>query len=175
MLTSTPFSEQLRSSRLRSLRARSVSGFNPPVAGCRMPDVVCRLSTGVDGSVYSYPSNVEAGALSESFADIFGMMVEYYTTGSTDYIVGSNLLDYFKRSLQNPRAYQHYSFTPYNDNNCVYQLSNLTASTVPLYWNDLIGFMAMVDLILTTQYRIIGFIYLQTEVINLELLSVVLV
>ncbi len=58
---------------------------------------------GVDGTSYNYE---ETGALCESFSDIFGIMIEYFTTGTTDYIVGSNLLDYFKRSVQNPRSYQ---------------------------------------------------------------------
>ena len=91
---------------------------------------------GISGDVYRYPSNEEAGALCESFADIFGIIVEYYTTG-TDYVVGSDLLSYFRRSIQNPRSYPIYGCNWENDANCVYQISNLDSVTsAPLYYHE---------------------------------------
>jgi len=91
---------------------------------------------GISGDVYRYPSNEEAGALCESFADIFGIIVEYYTTG-TDYVVGSDLLSYFRRSIQNPRSYPIYGCSWENDANCVYQISNLVPVTsAPLYYHE---------------------------------------
>ncbi len=42
----------------------------------------------------------QPGALNEAFSDIFGEMVEYYVTGSTDWTNGTVLPS--KRSLQNP-------------------------------------------------------------------------
>ncbi len=88
---------------------------------------------GVDGYAYQYN---ETGALCESFADIFAIMVEYFTLGTTDYIVGSNVIDNFKRSIQNPTTYQSYSASVYNDINCMTQISNLTGYTVPLYYQQ---------------------------------------
>lgn len=85
----------------------------------------------IDESAYN---DDETGALCESFADIFGIMVEYYTTGTTDYIVGSNLLDYYKRSLQNPRAYPSCRINAPCDANCVSQIYSVDPRTVPLYY-----------------------------------------
>ena len=87
----------------------------------------------IDTSAYN---NDETGSLCESFADIFGIMVEYYTTTTTDYIVGSNLLDYFKRSFQNPRAYPSYAVYAPWDASCVCQIAYLTPRTVPLYYHE---------------------------------------
>jgi Zn-dependent metalloprotease len=92
---------------------------------------------GISGDVYRYPSNEEAGALCESFADIFGIIVERHTTGTTDYVVGSDLLSNFRRSIQNPRSYPIYTCNWYNDFNCVYQISDLIPDTyAPLYWHE---------------------------------------
>lgn len=91
----------------------------------------------ITSAVYSFPSNVEAGALCESFADIFGIIVERYTTGTTDYVIGSNILSNFRRSIQNPRNYPIYACNWYNDDNCVYQISDLVQFTeAPLYYGE---------------------------------------
>jgi Zn-dependent metalloprotease len=89
---------------------------------------------GVDGYAYDY---VETGELMESFADIFGIMIEYYTTGTTDYIVGSNVLDAYKRSIQNPRGYPGIEVTAITlDGNCKYSVTGSNFYTVPLYWHE---------------------------------------
>lgn len=88
----------------------------------------------VDGYAYDY---TETGELMESFADIFGVMIEYYTTGSTDYIVGTNTLDDYKRSLQNPRGYPGIEITAMTwDGSCKYSVTGSTFHTVPLYWHE---------------------------------------
>jgi len=73
---------------------------------------VSLYSAGLTASAYNY----ESGALMESFSDIFGEVIEYYTLGSNDWIMGTNLRNEVKRSLQNPLNYDVYVPTnTYND------------------------------------------------------------
>jgi bacillolysin len=88
----------------------------------------------ISGSAYGY---AETGAIMESFADIFGIMIEYFTLGQTDYIVGTNLSDYYKRSIQNPKTYDAYvAGSAQNDENCKYELSNYVTYEYPTYWHE---------------------------------------
>lgn len=54
--------------------------------------------------VYAY----EAGALNESFSDIFGVVVDYYTTGNLNWEIGEqvNANGQAFRSMSNPKQYQ---------------------------------------------------------------------
>ncbi|MCD6566890.1 MAG: M4 family metallopeptidase [Bacteroidales bacterium] len=73
---------------------------------------VSLFSAGLSSSAYGY----ESGALMESFSDIFGEVIEYYTLGNNDWIMGTNLINEVKRSLQNPHLYDAYISTEiYND------------------------------------------------------------
>ena len=54
----------------------------------------------------------QSGALSESFADIFGQNVEAYVVGSTDWLVGAEL-GLPMRSLTNPSSLQFFPNYPY--------------------------------------------------------------
>lgn len=63
----------------------------------------------------------ETGALCESFGDIFGAVVEYYSLGSTDYVEGSNLLYFFRRAFQYPTDYQRYIPETRNYSDCYTQ------------------------------------------------------
>lgn len=65
------------------------------------------FSAGLTASAYYY----ESGALMESFSDVFGEVIEYYTLGSNDWIMGTNLRNEVKRSLQNPLNYDVYIAT----------------------------------------------------------------
>lgn len=47
----------------------------------------------------------ESGALNESFADIFGEVIQHYTTGNTDWLFGSEIGSPHARSLSNPSAF----------------------------------------------------------------------
>lgn len=53
------------------------------------------------GLVYSYQS----GALNESFADIFGEMVERYARGSHDWLIGADIYMGAFRNMSNPMQY----------------------------------------------------------------------
>src|SRR5260370_29956440 len=46
----------------------------------------------------------QSGALNESFADIFGEMIEARTKGTNDWLIGSQLVNVI-RSMANPPAY----------------------------------------------------------------------
>jgi Zn-dependent metalloprotease/alpha-tubulin suppressor-like RCC1 family protein len=50
-------------------------------------------------------TNPEAGALNESFSDIFGEVIEKYVTNSTDYMIGGQRPQGFIRSLSNPNLF----------------------------------------------------------------------
>lgn len=50
----------------------------------------------------------QSGALNESFADIFGTAVEFYTAIRPDYLIGEDIgIQRPLRSLENPRLYSH--------------------------------------------------------------------
>jgi Zn-dependent metalloprotease len=76
------------------------------VIGHEFTHGVSTFSAGLDASAYSYAS----GALSESFSDIFGEVIEYYTNSSCDYIAGSNLMSEFKRQFNLPNQFPPHSF-----------------------------------------------------------------
>lgn len=71
-------------------------------------DVVAHEFThGVTAYTAALGHSGENGALNESFSDIFGEMVEFYQTGSCDYIMGEqHAIDpTLKRSLRNPKEF----------------------------------------------------------------------
>ncbi len=47
----------------------------------------------------------ESGALNESFSDIFGEMIELYSTGSNDWLMGDDRTDGAIRSMSNPKTF----------------------------------------------------------------------
>lgn len=53
--------------------------------------------------IYSYQS----GAINESFADIFGEMVEHHALGSNDWLCGDDVFTGGLRSMSNPKSKQH--------------------------------------------------------------------
>ncbi len=55
------------------------------------------------GLIYSY----ESGALNESFSDIFGEVIENFTFGSNDWLMGNERTNGAIRSVQNPNAYSN--------------------------------------------------------------------
>lgn len=68
-------------------------------------DVVAHEFThGVTAYSAALAYNNEAGALNESFSDIFGEMAEFYNNGSCDYIHGAEHTNnyFYKRSMINP-------------------------------------------------------------------------
>ncbi len=75
---------------------------------------VSLFSAGLDENAY----DEESGPLMESFCDIFGEVIEYYTLGSTDWIMGTNLISEVKRSLQNPLVYDYYKCNWYQNEEC---------------------------------------------------------
>ena len=60
----------------------------------------------------------EARALMESYCDIFGEVIEYYTLGSTDWCVGTNFRSAFRRSFSNPTTYKLYNVYVSVNANC---------------------------------------------------------
>ncbi len=76
----------------------------------------------------------EPGALNESFSDIFGEMVESFSTGSADWLVGANRATGAIRSFSNPSA------NPYNDPD-TYQGTYWTSTSgcTPVIGNDYCG------------------------------------
>ncbi len=88
---------------------------------------------GISGNGYDYE---ETGELMESFADIFGTVIEYYTLGATDFLAGTNLRPSVRRSLSNPRSYPTYLFSPANDNNCKYYIYDSIQFEVPTYYHE---------------------------------------
>jgi len=77
------------------------------VVGHEFTHGVSLFSAGLDENSY----DEESGPLMESFSDIFGEVIEYYTLGITDWTQGTNFRTEEKRSLQNPLYYDHYFAT----------------------------------------------------------------
>jgi Zn-dependent metalloprotease len=82
----------------------------------------------------------ESGALNESFSDIFGEIIENYTLGSNDWLLGGNRTSGAIRSMSNPNAFNDPDtylgtnwFTGTGDNGGVH-----TNSGVQNYWFYLI-------------------------------------
>ena len=61
----------------------------------------------VTGSSAALTYSYESGALNESFSDIFGEVIENYTFGSNDWLMGNERTNGAIRSLQNPNAYSN--------------------------------------------------------------------
>lgn len=53
--------------------------------------------------IFSY----ESGAINESFADIFGEMVEHHVQGNNDWLCGADVFTGGARSMSNPKSKQH--------------------------------------------------------------------
>lgn len=60
----------------------------------------------VDHSADLISSN-QSGAINESFADIFGEMVEHHALGSNDWLCGADVFTDGLRSMSNPKSKQH--------------------------------------------------------------------
>ena len=100
------------------------------VIGHEFTHGVIYRARGVAGYDYDY---AETGALMESFCDIFGEIIEYYTLGDNDWITGTNLRNLVKRSLENPKDFSRYSAN-IGLNNCKYYLIDSTLeSDYPTY------------------------------------------
>lgn len=59
----------------------------------------------VTGSSAALTYSYESGALNESFSDIFGEVIENYTFGSNDWLMGNERTNGAIRSVQNPNVY----------------------------------------------------------------------
>ncbi len=68
------------------------------IVGHEMTHGVVQFAAGLD---YSY----ESGALNESFADIFGEMIDNYATGTLDWLMGEDRGAI--RNMSNPSAFSH--------------------------------------------------------------------
>lgn len=88
------------------------------------------FSHGVTQASANLVYNKESGALNESFSDIFGEMVESWSEGNCDYLVGADRGAI--RSFINPNAYGHPD--TYNGTNYV-----ATAGCTPSSGNDQCG------------------------------------
>ena len=88
---------------------------------------------GIAGNSYD---SLETGALCESFADIFAEVIEYYTLGQNDWVVGTNMRASARRSLANPKAYLSYYFAVSLDNTCKYFIVDSAAFENPVIYGD---------------------------------------
>lgn len=88
---------------------------------------------GIAGNSYD---SLETGALCESFADIFAEVIEYYTLGQNDWVVGTNMRASARRSLANPKAYLSYYFAVSLDNACKYFIVDSAAFENPVIYGD---------------------------------------
>ena len=72
----------------------------------------------------------------ESFVDIFGVLIEYYTLNQTDYIVGTVLRSSCRRSISNPKSYNTYAFAVTNDVYCKYYTYDSLEYEVPTLYHE---------------------------------------
>ncbi len=79
----------------------------------------------------------EPGALNESFSDIFGEFIEWYATGTADWLNGTNLPGGAIRSLANPPIFTTQLGNPFPDTYANYVQTNMDSGGVHI--NSSIG------------------------------------
>lgn len=78
---------------------------------------------------------LETGALMESYADIFGEVIEYYTLQTNDWVIGTNLRPSLRRSLSNPKDFLGYAMD-ISHSSCQYHITDSTSFVYPSFYEE---------------------------------------
>lgn len=74
---------------------------------CPLDIIAHEYTHAVTGATAALTYSYESGALNESFSDIFGEVIESYTLGSNDWLMGDDRTNGAIRSMANPGLYFH--------------------------------------------------------------------
>ena len=103
------------------------------VIGHEFTHGVMYRARGIIDNAYAF---LETGALMESYADIFGEVIEYYTLQSNDWVIGSNLRPSFRRSFSNPKDFLGYFIDNMSYSSCQYIITDSTSFVYPSFYEE---------------------------------------
>src|SRR5207249_3541551 len=105
---------------------------------CSTVDIIGHEFThAVTGATAGLIYQGESGALNESFSDIFGEMIEFFVSGSNDWLLGAQRCSGYIRNMKNPKDPIGQQPDTYHGTNWCYSTSCdpvHTNSGVQNYW-----------------------------------------